>query len=267
MSQYLRDESLKNLSLSESALTKINDDFQDMENQINKNLDMKSTDENIRKKISLLSYIIRFDNKGFKLFSFDKALKHFQDAHHVERFIFVLESVESIRTNRLAGKSIELWLDAGGASAIKLTVQDDDISWVDSVFCRIRERLNKYRNKNFIIQNRWIPFVVQLLGVIAGFIISLWAAIKISPKLAIENSIAFTFVIAFLLFSNIWTLLYEGILRCLNYFWPSISFKEKGNLHWLIKALISSAFVGIFLFIINRIFLYLSNIMKVIIKE
>jgi hypothetical protein len=162
---------------------------------------------------------------------------------------------------------MELWFDAKETNNCKLVVQDDDMNWVDSVFCKLKERLNKYKSFNFIIQNRWVSFIVQLLGVIVGFIVSLWAAIKISPKLAIDNSLAFTFVIAFLLFSNIWTLLYEGILKCLNYFWPNISFKEKGRFHWLIKAIISSAFVGFFFFIINRLLLYISQIMKSILKS
>lgn len=266
MSQYLRDEFLKSLSVSESALIKIDDDILEIANQVNKNLDMNSTDDNVRKKILIHSYIIRFDNKGFRLFGFDRVLKHFQDAHRVERFIFILESLESIKSNRIFGKSMELWLDAREANNCKLVVQDDDMNWVDSVFCKLKERLNKYKNRNFVIQNRWVRFIVQLSGVIVGFIVSLWVSIKISPKLAIDNSLAFTFVIAFLLFSNVWTLLYEDILRCLSYFWPNISFKERGGLHWLIKAVISSAFVGISLFIINRLFLYVSQIIKSILK-
>ncbi len=266
MSQYLRDQFLKNLSLSEEALTKINNEILELAEQVNRNLDANSTDENVRKKILISSYVIRFDNKGFRLFSFDTVIKHFRDARRVERFIFILESVESIRSNKIFGKSLELWFDARETTNCKLIVQDDDVNWVGAVFCKLNERLDKYKNYNFVIQNRWVPFAVQLLGVMTGFIFSLWIAIKISPKLAIDNSLAFSFVIAFLLFSNIWTLLYEGILRCLKYFWPNISFKEQGSLHWLIKALISSAFVGTFFFVLNRIFSYVSQLVKSILK-
>lgn len=264
MSQYLRDESLRNLSLSEEALRKINEDLLEVVKQANESLKKQYKDEELTKRLLIISYIIRFDGRGFRLFEFEKIMRYFQDAKKVERFIFILDSIGSI--NRITGKSIDLNFDALDAIKCQLIVQDDDNNWVDAVFCKLKERISRYKNKNFIIQNRLVPFIVQLLGVIAGFIISLWIAIKLSSKLTIDNSLAFTFVIAFLLFSNVWTLLYEGIIRILNYAWPNISFKERGGLHWLLKALISSAFVSIFFLILSRLLLYIGSFVKNILK-
>lgn len=264
MSQYLRDESIRNLSLSEDALRKINDDLVEISKQINESLKKQFKDEELTRKLLISSYIIRFDGRGFRLFEFEKIMRYFQDAKKVERFIFIIDSIGSI--NRIAGKSIDLNFDPLDINKCQLVVQDDDANWVDAVFCKLKERLNKYKNRNFIIQNRWIPFVVQLLGVIIGFVISLWVAIKISPKLLIDSPLAFTFVIAFLLFSNTWTLLYEGILRTLNYFWPNISFKKRDGFHWLFKALISSVFVSIILLILSRLLLYIGSFIKGILK-
>lgn len=266
MSQYLRDERLRNLSFSEEALTKINEEVLEIAMQINKDLDIKSNDEVVRKKIIIPSYIIRFDNKGFRLYDFGKIIKHFREAHRIERFIFSLESIESIRTSKMSGKSIELRLDANDSTNCFIVVQDDDSYWVDSVFCKLKECLSEYKNMNFLIQNRAVPFCIQLCGVIFGFLVSLWVATKIAPKLAIDNALAFAFVIIFLLFSNVWTWLYEGILRCFNYFWPNIQFKERGGIHWLVKAIISSAFVGGFFFILNQLFIYCVQMMRTILK-
>ena len=264
MSQYLRDEFLKNLNFSEEALRKINEDIMEIATQANQSLRNQYKDQDLTNRLLIPSYIIRFDGRGFRLFEFEKIMRCFQDAKRVERFIFILDAINSL--NRITGKSIDLKFDALESNNCQLIVQDDDGNWVDAVFCKLKERLSRHENNNHIIQNRFVPFIVQILGVLVGFVISLWIAIKISPRLAIDNSLAFSFVIAFLLFSNVWTLLYEGIIRGLNYFWPNLSFKEKVGFHWLIKAVISSAFVGISFFIASKLFSYLAGMLKSIIK-
>ena len=264
MSQFLRDEYLRNLTITEDALRKINDDIEEITRQGNESLKTQFSGQDLIDRSLIRSYIIRFDGKGFRLFDFDKAFKYFQDAKKVERFIFVVDSIKSL--GRIQGKSIDLRLDAMDINNCTIVVQDDDNTWVDATFCKIRERLSRYKNNNRIVRNRLIPFLIQLAGVVAGFILSLWLAIKISPKLAIENSLAFSFVIAFLLFSNIWTVAFELAIRLLDYFWPNISFKSKGSLHWLIKALISTAFVSMFFFLISKLFSYLAGIIKAILK-
>ncbi|MDD4956271.1 MAG: hypothetical protein PHQ61_01355 [Candidatus Omnitrophica bacterium] len=265
MSQFLRDEYLRNLTVTEDALRKIDEDIEEIVRQENQTLKSQFQGQDLNNHLLIRSYIIRFDGKGFRLFDFEKAVKYFQDAKKVERFIFIVDSIASI--NRIQGKSIELRLDALDVNACTIVVQDDNNTWVDATFCKIRERLSRYKNSNHLVRNRLIPFLIQLFGVMVGFVLSLWIAIKIAPKLAIDNSLAFSFVIAFLLFSNIWTVIFELALRLLNYFWPNISFKSKGSLHWLIKALISTAFVSMFFFLISKLFAYLAEIVKSILKQ
>jgi len=257
MSQFLRDEILKNLSITEEAIKRINDDFIEITNQF--------AQISNGEKLSI-SYVIRFDNKGFRLFDFNSVMKYFQEAHRVERFIFILESKKSIDSFKGHGKSIELNFYSTEPNKCSLVVQDDSSDWVDAVFWKIKERLRQYKNNNFIVRNRWIPFIVQLIGVIIGFIVSLLVAIKLSPKLDIENPLAFSFVIAFLIYSNCWVFIYDAILKILNYFWPNISFKESKNIHWLVRALISAAFVGGVVYLFGRLFTYLVALFKTILK-
>jgi len=61
------------------------------------------------------------------------------------------------------------------------SVQADEAAWTEATFCRLDEELEKYENRNHLIRTAWTPFIVQTLGVIFGFILSLWAAFKISP--------------------------------------------------------------------------------------
>lgn len=261
MSQFLRDAALKNLKLTEERLRKINELIFEIAREQNQ---VQTGEEKDKKKL-LPSYIIRFDDKGFKLYEFEKIIKYFNEANKVERIIFILDSIES--ANRLFGKSIELRFDNKNPDNCFLTVQADEGDWVDSTFCRVKELLDKYKNKNAFIRNSWTPFIIQILGVIIGFTFSLWGAILISPKLNIENAFTISFIIAFLIFSNIWAYLYPLILKFIDYFWPNISFKDGKSLHWLIKALLSALFVGFSLFIAGKLFSYLGEIFKSLLKN
>lgn len=262
MSQFLRDIALKNLNFNEEKLLKINALIFEIAKDINKTLtETENTD-----RILIPSYIIRFDNKGFKLYEFEKVLKCFKEAAKVERIIFVLESLESIRSNRLSGKSLELRFDVLNQENCYLTVQANEGDWVDATFCRMKELLDKYKSKNFLVRNSWTPFVVQMLGVVVSFVFSLWGAIVISPKLTIENAFTISFIMAFLIFSNAWTYFYPQILSIIDYYWPNVSFKERKGIHWLIKGLIITLFASFSLVVFSKVFSYLGEIFKPVLK-
>ena len=103
MSQFLRDEYLCNLTITEDGLRKINDDIEEIVLQENGLLNTQFSGQDLTSHLLIQSYIIRFDGKGFRLFEFGKALKYYQDSKKVERFIFVVDSMKSI--NRIQGKS------------------------------------------------------------------------------------------------------------------------------------------------------------------
>lgn len=263
MSQFLRDAALKNLKLTEEErLQKINELIFEIAKEINQNL----TDAAGDKKYLLPSYIIRFDDKGFKLYEFEKVIKYFKEANKVERIIFILESLESIQSNRLSGKSLELWLDVLNPDKCNLTVQANEGDWVDATFCRMKELLDKYKSKNFLVRNSWTPFVVQMLGVVMSFVFSLWGAIVISPKLTIENAFTISFIMAFLIFSNAWTYFYPRILSIIDYYWPNVSFKERKGIHWLLKGLLITLLASFSLFVVSKVFSYLEEIFKPVLK-
>ncbi len=258
MSKFLRDEFLVNLSLNKEALTKINDDLLQVANQVNKNLD-NSSEWRMNP-----NYIIRFDGKGFRLSDFKEVIKHFEDAKKVERFIFILDSKKSV--SRFEGKYIDLNLDAKNSNNCILIVQDDDNAWVDATFYCLKERLARYRNKNFVVRNGWIHHIIQLLGVIVGILVSFLFAIKISPLLLINNAFAFSFIIMFLLFSNLWGPIYNGIIWLRDYYWPNINFKPKNDLHWLMQALISTIFLGLMFVVWSNLFTYVVTSIKLLLK-
>lgn len=260
MGQFLRDEKLQNLELSEGSLQKIYGDLKEIVDQHNRGTD--KADPNYL----LQFHIIRFDNKGFRLINFDNVMKYYNDAHEVERIIFLVYSDTAWKTSNVSGKSIELNLDALQPDKCRLFVQADDQNWVDATFWKLKERLDRYHNKNFLIRNRWFGAVVQFIGVFAGIVLSLWFGSKLASILTIQNPLIFGFVIAFLIFSNLWTYLYGVIGNLVDRIFPNITFKEKAKWIGAFQGLTYTFLVSIFIIVINRILIFVSGVIRSIIK-
>ena len=266
MAQYLRDELIRNINIDEDSLILLNEYLTSKGEKKNEELDeiVNRTDKELH-----LSYIIRFDNKGYVLDHFKEIIKFYTQASSVERIIFTLESIESHSTNRNSGSYIELRLDAKDTSNCYLVASSDDENWVDSVINGLKELLIKFQNKSKFVQNSWTIFIVQIFGVISGFVLSLWAAIKISPYLSLENAFVISFLFIFILFSNLWTFLNNLIIKLLNYSFPILRFKRKGkeSLHWLIQTILGGIILALTLFLLNKLFEFVGSIIGSFIKK
>ena len=252
MSAFLRDETLSNVSFNEDALKKINESLLEVDGGKEEELSP--------------SYVIRFENKGIRFSDFDNMLKHFKNAKNVERVVFYLNSSKSRNSNLLEGKSIELRLDSGNIYNCMLIVQDDDFKWVNANFLKIQEVLKGYKNKNWLIRNGFTSFMVQIVGVVLGLLICLWAAIKVTPLLAIQNAFAFAFIAFLILFSNIWTYIYSIIMKSIDYIWPNLLFKESPIRGPFVKSLLIAGAVAVISTVVYRLYLFLDVILKTILK-
>ncbi|MFH1933992.1 MAG: hypothetical protein ABIN18_20775 [Pseudomonadota bacterium] len=266
MGRFLRDVYVKNVTLDEDALEVISEFFVERSNGINSQLPNNGKDD---KRQVFLTYVIRFDNKGYRLFHIDDVLKYYKQAKIVERIIFTIESGDSISTSRLLGTHMELRLDAKDNNNCFFGVSGEDSDWVDSAFNGVMDIITKNTNKNAFIRNNWTQFLVQIVGVVAGFIISLWAGIKIAPHLAFENAFVVSFLFAFLVFSNVWTYLNQRILSIINYCFPNLRFYRKGKdkIHWILQALIGGLIVALSLFLLNKLFSYIGKLLGEFIKS
>jgi hypothetical protein len=103
------------------------------------------------------------------------------------------------------------------------------------------------------VQTAWTGLFVQLFGLVFGFLLSLWAAVKIAPHLTIESPFVISFIFALLVFSNIWTILNAQILRLINFWFPNLYFKRAGRESpWL---------NGILITLVGALVLYLLNML------
>lgn len=251
MAKFLRDEFIQNVTITEETLCLVNEFLSERELAINEELDRIQANPEER---LVLTYIIRFDGRGYKLYDFEDIKKYYAQAKHVERVIFILDSTVSERTARQYGTHFELRLDNKEQNNTFIQVASDDGDTVDTAFCGLKEIIGNCKNRNWIVRSTWSQLLVQIFGVVFGFILSLIAALKISPHLAIENTFVITFIFAFLIFSNAWGFLNQQILRFLDYSFPNISFSRKGKnaLHWLAQALVGGVIVALTLLVISK---------------
>ncbi|MCK0153462.1 hypothetical protein MWU49_07100 [Alcanivorax sp. S6407] len=264
MSQFLRDIKIANINVTEQTLESINHFLIDRLVTANSAIDAKSISEKEKADQRLaLFYVIRFDNRGYRLYDAQEAFRFYQQAAKVERVIFTLDSAQSERTNRMYGTYCEVRFDANDPNNCNIQVSSDDGDAVDAIYNGILEIVGKSKSLSGFARTTWTQFLVQILGVAGGFILSLITAIKASPHLKFENSFVLTFLFAFLIFSNSWGFINQQILRLINYSFPNIRFSRegKGSFTWLFQALVGGILVALFLLIFSELMDWVGNIL------
>ena len=260
MSKYLRDSFITSVSLNANRIRTIASAFGDIAAAENANLP-PGDPQNIS-----VRYMIRFDNKGFLLDDIDDVLANYSNAKKVERINFVLDSQLFRESNRTAGKAIELFLDSENSGNCTLTVQDDDSQWTEATFCRLSEDLRRIRNLNFLVRSGWTGFLVQIIGVVAGTLLSLWTAARIEPMLEVDYAFLVAFILAFLVFSNIWSYLNHQILLFLDRLFPNISFKTDRGVLWIAQTFLAAILVWLAAYLVNQLFQFFGRVLSDILK-
>lgn len=265
MAHFLRDQHIANLSITADNLAQISAVFDDRASTLN--ADVPDNDDTGKRAI--LSYVIRFDNKGYRVFLIGDLLRYFHQAKAVERVLFTVETGESLRTSRQIGSVLELRLDEKDPNTCFLTITSDDKDWVDASLSAVQDVLAKCANRNGWVRTSWTTFAVQIVGVTLGFILSLWAAAKIAPRLSIENSFIFSFLFVLLIFSNTWTFLSQQILRLINAGFPNIKFLRPGKerLHWLLQAVIGGAVGAVVLYALGQAAAFLLDALGALVSK
>lgn len=257
MASFLRDEQLSNLTLTADRLKQLDQVFRA---RYQMTPELENDNDNPK---AYIFYVIRFDNKGYRVFSLEELLGYFKQADIVERVIFTIETDHSLQTNRETGSYLELRLDTLNPSNCYLVVSSEDADWADASFSGVKEVIEKCKNKHGLARGAWSEILVQLGGVFVGFLLSLWAAVEISPFIEIDNSFFITFLFVLLVFSNLWTYLNQKILSLVYALFPSVKFyrPDRDKLHWLLQAIVGGILVAITLFLLNLLFGFIGKIL------
>lgn len=263
MAHFLRDQHVSNLSVSVENLTQIDAVFAERARAMNASLPEDSEYRLIR------SYIIRFDNKGYRVFSLQELLQYFHQAREVERVIFSLDSGVALRTTRQLGAYLELVLDTKNSNSCLLTATADDKDWVDASFAAVYEIAMKCKNLNGWVRTQWTGLVVQIIGVTLGFVLSLWAAAKIAPTLSVENAFLIAFLFLLLIFSNTWGFISQKIVWLIDKLFPNIAFYRPGKdkLHWLMQAIVGGVVGAFVLFLLGLAFSFFVDVLGALVNK
>jgi hypothetical protein len=262
LATYLRDEQFVNTSINSDLLTQLDLSLRRLilsTPEYNHEAPPQNSDV-------IIIYTIRFDEKGYRVFNITELLEYFNYAQEIERIILQIETGGSLRSNRASGSYFDLKLDKKQPSF--LTVSSDNEAWMNDAFSSTKEIIQKYKNKNGYFRNAWAGLLIQLFGVLIGFMLSLWGATQISPLLEIENSFLISFLLILLIFSNLWTEIGIRLNGIVNYTFPSIRFERDGKdqRHWIYQAIVGGIVVALILFLLNKAFSYMGTALSAFIK-
>ncbi|MCH8040154.1 MAG: hypothetical protein IH977_07395 [Nitrospinae bacterium] len=264
MAQFLRDVHISNIKIKEDVIIQLAEVFANRANALISSAQKQGNDDN---KL-FLTFIIRFDGKGYRVFALADLLRYFQRAKVIERIIFSIETAVSLRSNREVGEHLSLWLDKIDPQKCYLSVTSDDSDWVDSSYSAVQEILTKCKTKNGWARSGWSTLTIQLLGVAVGFGLSIWAATLISPNLSIENAFVITFFFALLIFSNAWGYINNIVLAYVHSVFPNIQFyrPDKDRVNWVMQGIIGGLATALMLYLLNLLFSYIGKFLSEIPK-
>ncbi len=255
MAHFLRDQRITNLTITEEVIEQISTLFIILTNKFNSAL------EDITDKKAILSYIIRFDNKGYRVYTLDELRQYFRQAKEIEHILFTIETNESISSGRKFGAVMELGLNQKSNNGCFLFVTSDDKDWVDASFSAVQDILIKSTNKNGWARTAWVEFMIQIVGVAFSFYISLLAATKFSSKFSIANSFILCFFFVLFILSNAWSYLNKFILAFIYKYFPNLNFyrPDKDKVNWLVQTVFGGVICVIVIWFLGKIGLYFIN--------
>lgn len=256
MGLYLRDQHLKNLSFGEDNLRRLNEVFVDRFLDLNKKFAKEGEEFH-------LTYLIRFDNKGHRVFEFDELVRYFNQATNLERIFFTIESSLSLKSGRNAGTLVELRLDKLDANVCFLTVTSDDRDWVEATFNAISDQVIPCKNGYGWARTTLFQLSVQIAAVTLGFMVSYWITAKTigAPS---EPHFLISFFFWFLIISNLWIRLHPVLSAVINHYFPNIEFyrPKLKTLHWIMQLIIGSLTLTIGLYFTHELYEFLKLIVS-----
>jgi len=132
--------------------------------------------------------------------------------------IIVRASVPEQQNRAIA--NIELVLDRVQQSSIH--VGGENTNWVNGVFTRFNNLLKEAPTRNIVLHNVFYEMAIQLLAVALITIFAIFSANKFESLVSMKYSEVYTFVIVFLLLSNVLTYINRGMIAIRNKYYPVV---------------------------------------------
>ena len=240
MAQFQRDTRISNITLDEGALVEVFDVFR-------KRADALGSSPHDDEGAGSVYAFIRFDGKGYGVVTCEELLHYFRRSVSVESIFVGFQTARASSSGRSEGSHIQLQLERDDPVSCYLRVFSDNREWLDASFCAIEESLDKFKNRHGWLRSNSFGLLIQLSGVALGFLISLWAAVVVSPNIPMESAFVIVFLFVLLLFSNVWDYIKNLLFQAANGFFPNVLFfrPEKDRYRWLKQTVIGAIVVAI----------------------
>ncbi|KQW60307.1 hypothetical protein [Variovorax sp. Root411] len=235
MAHFLRDKKIRSVTVTEDTVRELCDIFW-------ARTGIPTQTVNQTEEVKAPMFVIRFDNRGYKAYTADDVIGYWKQAAKVERLVLTVESMESIKTNRAAGSFLELKLDAGDDNACWLVSSSESKDWMDGSFSAVDDCLKKCNNHSGVVRTPWTPLLIQVVGTLLVLAFSLWQAVKLAPRLNVDNPALVGFIVLFFFYLPIWQFLHNIAGRAIGAMAPNIKFfRPTRSLHWFGQFLIGVA--------------------------
>lgn len=261
MGQFLRDQKITSVVIDETTLDRLNEI---VETRVAlHNVDFPNEDHR-----AILFYVVRFDEKGYRFVNFNDVKKCFREARDVERVIFTVDSVQHRNSAGMFGVHCDLRFDRKEDNNCWVSITADNKDWVDVTFVNISEVLLDHKTITRFVNTPWTGLLIQLIGVLIGFVLSLWAATKIAPFLEIDNAFVIALFFSLLIYSNVWGYINAQIARTVQFSFPNIRFKRPGKdwVHLTVQGLVGGLSVTFAAFLLNHISAFVGSVISSFIK-
>ncbi|EGQ7352737.1 membrane domain protein [Escherichia coli] len=264
MSYFYRSKNISGVSINEDSLISLSTAIVECCVKMNEQAQKES-----REVCAQCVFFILFDGKGYKVDSIGELVKYFRQATRIDQIIFTIETYQSRQSNRMNGSWMELRIDERNSNSSTMIVASEDNEWVDSLWITIQDLLNKCKNKFRFFRTAWTMLSIQISGVTVGFLLSLWTASKLAPKLSIDGAFALSFICIFILFSNLWSFAIPLIIKLIDFLFPSVKFVINGKnyFHWSVQAIIGAIASAVILYFISSMLLFALEMLNSIIKK
>lgn len=226
MPSFLRDVLVRNVVISDDAITELHSTF--LERVAAHNHAVQDEEHKLTPV-----YVVRFDGRGYRTFSPEEAWRFYKGAGSVERVVLGAISPIGIRTNQTLGGQIDIVLDASPNATSHIMIGGESKDWVESTFSAFEMALNRRKNlTTAVVRTQWTALALQLLGVLVGVLLALWLAALTAPAIGeLEYPRAVAFAFWLLIYSNLWTYLQQRAIAGIGALFPNVRFNRSGD-HW-----------------------------------
>ena len=153
MADFRRDKNLFKITITEDSLVKLDHIMEEIESRL---LKQYATG------YCYLSFLIRDDEKGVRLFLFDELLKEYKQADRIERILIRLDINTSLPVTMSGKEEIEIFITNQPGQNSYFAVSGSDQHWVSSTFTMLDEIFTKSKSRYSWVQGSWGPLVVQI---------------------------------------------------------------------------------------------------------